>query len=193
MAEKEKQKIESGEEEPEKKVAETKEEKKQEAEKSEKEIKKFEKKKKKLEKPKKTEAIVKANNLPISTKHSVAICKFIKNKKIDDALADLEEVIKEKKAVPMKGEIPHRRGKMMSGRYLKKAAQQFIKLLKTLKGNAIVNGLDEDVKIKIASANIGERPYGRFGFHRKKRSHVLLKAQKDKKQEAEKEKKLKNK
>jgi len=124
--------------------------------------------------PKKTEAVVKATNLPISTKHSIAICAFIKGKKIDDAINDLEQVVKIRKAVPMKGEIPHRKG-MMSGRYPKSAAQHFIKLLKTLKGNVTVNGLDEDVKISEAIANIGERPYGRFGFHRKKRSHVLLK------------------
>src|SRR3989338_1195147 len=43
-------------------------------------------KKKTQEKRKKTEAIVMAKNIPISTKHSAAICKFIKNKKIDGAI-----------------------------------------------------------------------------------------------------------
>lgn len=133
-------------------------------------------KKPEIKKPKKTEAIVNAKNLPISTKDSASVCRFIKNKKIGNAIADLEQVLRLKKAVPMKGEIPHKKGRrMMSGRYPKKAVQNFIKLLKSLLANANYNGLEEPV-ISEAVANIGERPYGKFGWVRKKRSHVKLKA-----------------
>src|SRR3989344_8141386 len=45
------------------------------------------------EKKKKTEAMVTAENIPISTKHSAAICKFIKGKKIEVAIADLGKVL----------------------------------------------------------------------------------------------------
>ncbi len=76
----------------------------------------------------------------------------------------------------MKGEIPHRKGKgMMSGRFPRKAAQNFIKLLKSLSANATYNGLEEPV-ISEAITNIGARPYGKFGWVRKKRTHVKLKA-----------------
>jgi len=132
-------------------------------------------KKPKVEKPKKTETVVNAQNLSISTKDSIAICRFIKKKKIEDAIVDLEQVLKFKKAIPMKGEIPHRKGKgMMSGRFPKNAVQNFIKLLKNLLANATYNGLEDPV-IAGAIANIGVRPYGRFGV-RKKRTHVKLKA-----------------
>ncbi|MBS3086279.1 hypothetical protein J4422_01105 [Candidatus Pacearchaeota archaeon] len=126
------------------------------------------------EKKKKTEAIVMAQNIPISTKHSAAICRFIKNKKIDSAISDLEAVLKFKKVVPMRGEIPHRHGKgMMSGRFPKKASENFIKLLKSLKANSNYNGLENPIIIG-AVANIGERPFGRFGAVRKKRTHIKL-------------------
>ena len=146
----------------------SKEEKKPEEKKTE--------KKPEVKKPKKTEATVNAKNLPISTKDSAAICRFIKNKKIGDAIAELEQVLRLKKAVPMRGEIPHKKGKgMMSGRFPGKAAQNFIKLLKSLSANATYNSLEEPV-ISEAVANIGARPYGKSGWVRKKRSHVKLKA-----------------
>ena len=105
------------------------------------------------------------------------ICSFIKNKKIDDAMKDLGEVILMKRAVPFKGEIPHRKGRgMMSGRYPVKAAGLFINLLKSLKGNVLVNGMDLDkTRIKIASANWAARPM-RSNRREGKRTHVVLKA-----------------
>ena len=163
-------------------------EKKEEAKEKLKEEKPKEKKtEKKLEvkKPKKTEAVVNAKNIPISTKHSAAICRFIKNKKIENAIAELEQVLKLKKAVPMRGEIPHRKGKgMMSGRFPKNAAQNFIKLLKSLSANATYNGLEEPVIVE-AIASIGSRPYTSLrsvGWVRKKRTHVKLKAMEIKKE-----------
>ncbi|MFH1311252.1 MAG: uL22 family ribosomal protein [Nanoarchaeota archaeon] len=130
--------------------------------------------KKEQEKPKKTEAIINAYNIPVSTKYSIAICKFIKNKKISDAIVDLEQVIKLRKAVPMKGEIPHRKGKrMMSGRFPKLASENFIKILKSLSANAVYNNLEDPI-IAEAIANMGVRPYGKFGQVRKKRTHIRL-------------------
>ena len=134
--------------------------------------------KKKKTKSNKTEAIVRGYNLPISTKDSAAICKFIRNKKIEKAIADLENVALHKKAIPMKGEIPHRKGKgISSGRYLNKSVEYFIKLLKSLNANSNANELEGPI-ITQAIANIGKRPYGRFGRTRKKRTHVLIKAEK---------------
>ena len=72
----------------------------------------------------------------------------------------------------MKGEIPHRKG-MMSGRYPKKSAEYFIKLLKTLSANANVNGLESPV-ISKAIANLASRPYSKFGRVRKKRTHIQI-------------------
>lgn len=128
------------------------------------------------EKPKKTEAVVRGKNIPISTKHSAAICKFIKNKRIEDAISDLEQVMRLKKSVPMKGEVPHRKGRgVMSGKFPQRAVSRFIILLKSLVANSNHNGLENPV-ITEAVSNIGERPYGRFGWVRKKRSHVRITA-----------------
>lgn len=120
-----------------------------------------------------SKVIINIKDLPISTKHSVAICKFIKNKKISQAISDLEEVIRIKKAIPMKGEIPHRKGKIMSGRYPKKAAKNFVNALKSLSGNAIHGGIENPIIIS-AIANQGARPYGRFGRVKKKRTSIKI-------------------
>lgn len=91
----------------------------------------------------------------------------------------------------MKGEIPHRKGKIMSGRYPINATKQFIKLLKQLAANANVNGLEiEKAKIE-CKANRASRPYKRFGSERFKRTHVTLKLKEkaEKKQGGNKEKK----
>ncbi|MCK5149910.1 hypothetical protein KAJ87_03210 [Candidatus Pacearchaeota archaeon] len=124
---------------------------------------------------KKTEAMVNGTGLAISTKVATSICRFIKGKKIEDAIAYLEQVQVQKKAIPMKGEIPHRKGKMMSGRYPKKASENFVKLLKNLLANSHVNGLERPI-ISEAIANLASRPFARFGKFRRKRTHVKIKA-----------------
>lgn len=130
-------------------------------------------KEKKIEKKtKRTEAIVNGISLPMSTKVSVAICKFIKGKSIEKATLELGQVVAMKRAIPMKGEIPHRKG-MMSGRYPQKAAGEFIKLLKSLSANAIANEIENPVITK-AIANNSSRPFGRKGAIRRKRTHVML-------------------
>jgi len=119
-------------------------------------------------------AVVNATSLPISTKYAVAICKFVKDKKIEKAIADLEEVVLKKKAVPMKGEIAHKKGKgMMSGKYPKKASENFIMLLKSLLANANANELEDSV-VTEAIANLAQRPFGKQGRIRRKRTHVKL-------------------
>ena len=132
-----------------------------------KEIKKIE-----VKKVKKTSAFVNVTNLPISTKVSGAICKFIKKKTIEKAIEDLEAVSRMAKAVPMKGEIPHRKGKMMSGRFPLKASKEFIVLLKSLQGNAIQHDVEEPI-VTEAFANKGTSVYARGG-RMKKRTNVKI-------------------
>ena len=123
---------------------------------------------------KKDHALINAQSVHVSTKYAMAICKFLKYKSIETAISDLEQVIVKKKAVPMKGEIPHRKGKgMMSGRFPKRASEHFIVLLKGLKGNAVMNGLENPVIVE-ASANRAQRPFGKGGIKRK-RTHIRLK------------------
>ncbi|NCN86397.1 hypothetical protein GW932_01050 [archaeon] len=140
---------------------------------------KAEKKKVEIKKVKRNE--VKAVNLgmPVSTKTAVSICKFIKNKKIQKAIDDLIEVTKLKKAVPMKGEIPHRKGKIMAGRFPERAAKEFIVLIRNLQGNANQHDLEEAV-ICEAIANKGTTTYAKGGRARKKRTHIVIVAKEKK-------------
>lgn len=132
-------------------------------------------KKKEIKKIKKDEAIVNGISVPISTIDSIFICRFIKGKTIEKAIADLEEVLKFKRAIPMTGEIPHRKGKgIMSGRYPINAVEQFIKMLRNLQANAVVNGVEDGI-ITEAIPNRASRPYGRFGSIKRKRTHVMIK------------------
>lgn len=125
-------------------------------------------------KKRKTTAVVNALDIPVSTKQSAAICRFIRGKKIQDAISDLQQVIAMKKSVPMKGEIPHRKGKgMASGRFPKKAAERFIKILRSASANAVNNEIENPVITK-SVANIGSRPWGRFGQIRRKRTHIRI-------------------
>ncbi len=87
------------------------------------------------------EAVARADNLPISLKHCVAVCRFINNKTPDKAISQLSAVIKKKMAVPITGEIPHRKG-MMSGRYPEKASGYFIKIIRNVVANASVKGMN---------------------------------------------------
>lgn len=133
---------------------------------------------KKIPRTKKTEAVVKGLDLRISTKQAVAVCNFIRNKEVDHAIRNLEKVKKTEIAIPMKGEIPHKKGVSIAsgrGRYPINAVGEFLKLLKSLRANAIYNELELE-KFKIfCMANIASKPQKRFGQGRFKRSHVLIK------------------
>ena len=128
-----------------------------------------------VKKTKKTEVIVNATSVPVSTKYAISICKFLKGKRVGDAIRDLEQVALLRKAVPMKGEIPHRKGKIMSGRFPVRASKEFINLLKGLAGNANNHELENPVIVE-AIANKASRPYGKFGRVKRKRTHITIKA-----------------
>ncbi len=133
-----------------------------------------EKKKEEKKEIKKDKAILNATDLHVSTKESVDICNFIRKKKVEQASYELGEIAAMKRALPMKGELPHRHG-MERGRYPKNACNIFINLLKTLMANSIVNGL-ENPYIAVATANLASRPYKRFGSARFKRTNIYLEA-----------------
>ncbi len=130
-------------------------------------------KKPETKKVKKTSATINVSGVQISTKYSIAICKFINKKTIPQAIKDLEQVMILKKPVPMKGEIPHRKGKIMSGRFPIRASKHFITLLKSLQSNATQHDLEEPI-ITQAIANKGQTVYGRGGRTQKKRTNLRI-------------------
>jgi ribosomal protein L22 len=144
---------------------------------------KAEEKKQEEKKPaqivKKDFVVVNAKSVPVSTKYAMAICKFIKHKKIKDARKELEEVLRLKKSIPMKGEFGHRKGpgKVASGegKFPVRASTHFITLLKSLAGNATNHDITDPV-ISEAIANRASAPAGRFGRWKRKRTHITLKA-----------------
>jgi ribosomal protein L22 len=120
------------------------------------------------------EARVLGKDLPISTKHAIAVCNFIRNRDIDVAIQLLGQAEKMKIPIPMKGEIPHRKG-IMSGRYPVNAIKHFIRLLKSLKANAVASDLELEKYKIFCKSDVAARPYKRFGRGRFKRTNVLIK------------------
>ena len=109
------------------------------------------------------EKIAKASghSLKISPKHSVEICRTIRNMYLEDAKAFLEDVIAKKTVVPFKRhnkKVGHR-GDLQgwpSGRYPVKAAKAILKVLENAEANAENADLDvENLKLVHASANRG--------------------------------------
>lgn len=92
----------------------------------------------------------------ISHKHAREVAKMIKGMSIEKARDALQEVVIAKRAVPFKrynNEVGHRSDTgVMSGRYPRKAAEEFIRLLDNLEANAEYKGMDLD-RLKIISAN----------------------------------------
>jgi ribosomal protein L22 len=132
--------------------------------------------KKPAKKIKKEEVSVNAKSIPVSTKYAINICKFIKGKRIGDAIRDLDRVVLLKKVVPMKGEYSHQKGKGISGgSFPQRASKHFIVLLKSLAGNATNHEIEEPFIFE-ASANWAPAPKGKFGKVRRKRTHITLKA-----------------
>ena len=141
------------------------------------EEKKQEEKKEKVQEIKEKElAIVRGHSLRISPKHSKYIGKMIMRKQVDLAITMLEEVVKGKRVVKMyNAEVPHRKGKnVMAGKFPLNASNEFINLLKQLKANALVAGIEEPV-ITLVVSNKASEPYRREG-RRGKRTHVYIEA-----------------
>ncbi len=113
-------------------------------------------------------ARAKANELPVSPKHSIEIARFIRNKNTAEARAYLADVVALKKAIPFKRfnrNVAHKRGldKWDGGRYPVKAAEAYIKLLESVEKNAEYIGLDtEKLVVDHAAANRGRGFKGFF-------------------------------
>ncbi|PIO00484.1 50S ribosomal protein L22 [archaeon CG10_big_fil_rev_8_21_14_0_10_43_11] len=81
---------------------------------------------------------------PISFKHSVEVCNYIRGKKVSLALSYLERVKDKKAAIPFKRynkDMSHKRG-MGPGRYPVKACDHVIKLISNAVKNAEDKGLN---------------------------------------------------
>ena len=96
--------------------------------------------------------------MKISSKASIEICRLLRNKSVAKAKSLLERVIKKKEAVPYKRfnhEIPHRKGKIMTGRFPIKASKEILNLLKNAESNAKNKEMSDNLIISHISANKG--------------------------------------
>lgn len=126
--------------------------------------------------------LVKASgfNLPISTKHAIELCSFIKGKNIPKIKETLNLVLDEKEVIQLKRfkhKRGHKKGKKGPGFYPKKATEHFLVLINTLEGNARNKGMDaEKLVIEKAIANKGPLSwhYSRHRGRRMKNAHVTL-------------------
>lgn len=107
-------------------------------------------------------AIAKSLDLSISTKHSIEISRSIRYKSTTSAKKILEDAINLRKAIPFrkfKKDMGHKRG-MAAGRYPKKAANEFMRLIKSVEANAQSKGLDVgNLKITKIISNLASIPF----------------------------------
>jgi large subunit ribosomal protein L22 len=95
----------------------------------------------------------------ISHKHAREIAVAIKGRSIEKARELLENVISRKEAIPYRrynNEVAHRsniRDGFFAGRFPKKAASEFLKILDNLESNAEYKGMDLD-RLRIVSAAV---------------------------------------
>ncbi|MBI2598500.1 MAG: 50S ribosomal protein L22 [Candidatus Diapherotrites archaeon] len=142
----------------------------------------------KISDPKK-KAYVMAKNQPVSLKYSVELNREIKGKRIDKAETFLKNILEKKDFLPLRKyvhNIAHRKGKAKSftktGKYPKRLAKNYLKILENLKANADYKGLDsENLLIVHAFSSQGFRrasnqKQGRIGGkrHQSKSTHIEI-------------------
>ena len=128
---------------------------------------------------KETMARVVGSSLPISTKFSVEICNFIRNKKISQAKKMLLGVVDRTRAVPFKRfkkDLSHKT-KIGPGRFPRNAALKIIELLESVESNAQFKGLNtSELQITHICAHLASRPWhsGRQRRRKNKRTHLEI-------------------
>ncbi len=122
-------------------------------------------------------AIARGLDLPISTKHTIEICNFIRYKTIDHAKKELNLVLQKKLVIPLKRFHKDRGHKKSNGPgfYPKKATKEMINLLNLAEANAQHNGLGSNLFLKKIVVNKASSPThaGRKRGHMK-RTHVEI-------------------
>ncbi len=132
-------------------------------------------------------------NLSISPKQSIELSRYLRYQSVGFSKQFLEDVIQLKKPVPFRRfnrDMGHKAG-MSAGRFPRKAAKEFLALLKTVEANAQDKGLDtSDLKIIKILANRASTPVT-GGRHRTgtKRTHLEIQVKERGKKDDKKRKK----
>lgn len=133
-----------------------------------------EKETKKDKEVKKEVAVARGIGLRVSPKQCVYICKIVRGKSPDAAIVRLQDVVDERRAVPMAGlEVGHKKGKgLAGGKFPKNACKAVIDVVKQAAANAVVAGIENPV-IVVAKADRAAAPFRRGG-RKAKRCHVYI-------------------
>jgi len=136
-------------------------------------------------------ARVLSTDLPISLRHSIELCRYIKGRTTKKVVALLQKILDHEIALPLvkyNAKISHKPG-MSAGAYPRNATSCFIKLIKSIEANAQDKGLNTDsLRIVHASANSGPKVYhsGRHSGRIRKITHVEIVVKEEEKSKEEK-------
>lgn len=117
--------------------------------------------------------------LPISFKHSVEVCRFIRNKNINDAKRILQKISEKVIALPYKKfhfDLGHKK-KIGPGRYPVNTSKELIKLLESVEANAQFKGLNtSNLVISHISAHKAGKSwhYGRKSRRKMKKTNIEI-------------------
>ena len=117
-------------------------------------------------------------SLPVSTKHCIEICNYIRGRKVSVAKGLLRDAVALKKPIPFKrfnADVGHKKGGFSAARYAVKAAGEVLKLLDSCEANAQNKALNTgDMVITHINAHRGSQQFrmGRQRRRRMKRTHV---------------------
>ena len=132
--------------------------------------------------------------LPISTKQSVEICRFIENKNVNEAKKILQSTIDKRLAIPFKRynwDLGHKK-KVGPARYPEKASKEIIRLIESVEANAQFKGMNtSNLVISHISAHKSGKSwhYGRQSRRRMKRTNIQIIVEEKSKKEKEEQKK----
>ena len=119
-------------------------------------------------------------DLAISTKKSIELCTFLRNRNVRKAKSMLQDVLDKKRAVPSKsfpGGASHRPGRIAGGKYPISAATAILYVLENAEANAQQKGLNTaNLHVVHICAQKAATPFhpGRFRGRKMKRSHVEI-------------------
>ncbi len=128
-------------------------------------------------KPEQPHAKAVMTSLAFSTKHAIEIAHYIRGRSVKQARMLLENVVKERQAVPFKRyyrNMGHKVG-IAAGQYPVKAAGYFLELLASAESNAEAKGLSlQDLYIAHLVSKQGSRNWkgGRLGRRKNKCTHI---------------------
>ncbi len=125
-------------------------------------------------------ATANGRDLPVSKKHMVEICDFIRGKSVQRSKDLLERVAVHQIAIPFRRfnrDMGHKKGRIAAGCYPEKATRAMLLLLESLEANAQNKGMDsKSLYIKSIIANKAPTPwhFGRLRRRKMKRAHVSI-------------------